>query len=47
MTTLLDRAFSEAAKFSDLEQNVIAQWLLDEIVSEKNGVKLLQVLTTF
>ena len=35
MTDLLNRAFKEASKFSDLEQNLIAQWLLDELASEK------------
>ena len=35
MTDLLNRAFNEASKFSDLEQNLIAQWLLDELASEK------------
>jgi len=35
MTILLNKAFTEASKFSDLEQNSIAQWLLDELASEK------------
>ncbi len=35
MTDLLNKAFNEASKFSDLEQNLIAQWLLDELASEK------------
>ncbi len=35
MTDLLSRAFTEASRLSDLEQNLVAQWLLDELASEK------------
>ncbi len=39
MTHLLERAFSEASKLSELQQNVIAKWLIDEIDSEKRWDK--------
>jgi hypothetical protein len=35
MTTLLKKAFEEATKLPDVEQNVLAKWLLDELKSEK------------
>jgi hypothetical protein len=35
MTELLKKAFEEASKLSDLEQNALARWLMDEIKSEK------------
>jgi len=35
MTTLLARAFAEAAQLSDAEQNALAKRLLDEMQSEK------------
>ena len=35
MTKLLKRAFTEASKLPDIEQNVIAKWLLEELTSEK------------
>lgn len=35
MTKLLERAFSEAAKLSELEQNVFANWILEELASER------------
>jgi hypothetical protein len=35
MTQLLERAFIEASKLSDLQQNMIARWLLDELLAEK------------
>lgn len=31
MTTLLERAFHEAAKLPELDQNVLAKWLLEEL----------------
>ncbi len=34
MTTLLEKAFVEASQLPELEQNVLARWLLDEIHSE-------------
>jgi hypothetical protein len=35
MTKLLKRAFAEASKLSDVEQNAIAKWLLEELTAEK------------
>ncbi|MBS3754940.1 MAG: hypothetical protein KGY56_04505, partial [Desulfobacterales bacterium] len=35
MTQLLEKAFQEASKLSELEQNALARWLIDEILSEK------------
>jgi hypothetical protein len=39
MTQLLEQAFNEAAKLSELEQNAIARWLLLELASEKRWEK--------
>ncbi len=42
MTQLLEKAFEEASKLPELEQNVLAQWLIDELISERkwgNGVR--------
>lgn len=35
MTELLKKAFDEASRLRDQEQNAIAQWLLEEIASER------------
>ena len=35
MTELLQKAFAEAAKLPALEQNIFANWILDELASEK------------
>ena len=35
MTKLLERAFAEAAKLSDVEQNAIAKWLIEELTAER------------
>lgn len=35
MTRLLERAVQEASKLPDMQQNVIARWLLDELSAEK------------
>ena len=35
MTKLLDQAFKEASKLTDRQQNIIARWLLDELLAEK------------
>ena len=35
MTKLLEKAFEEASKLSELEQNTLARWLIDEIMAEK------------
>ncbi|MCX6581366.1 MAG: hypothetical protein NT166_14430 [Candidatus Aminicenantes bacterium] len=39
MTQLLEQAFSEAARLSELEQNVVARWLLLELASEKRWME--------
>jgi len=38
MTHLLERAFTEASKLPDLQQDVLARWLLDELLAEKSGI---------
>ena len=35
MTQLLEKVFSEASKLSELEQNALARWLIEEMRSEK------------
>jgi hypothetical protein len=35
MTKLLEKAFAKASKLQDVEQNVIAKWLLEELAAEK------------
>lgn len=35
MTTMLEKAFTEASRLSDIEQNALARWLLEEIESER------------
>lgn len=35
MTKLLEKAFEEASKLSELEQNTLARWLIEEIIAEK------------
>jgi len=35
MTKLLEKAFEEASKLPELEQNALARWLIDEIIAEK------------
>lgn len=39
MTKLLKKAFDEASKLSETEQNAFAKWLLDELHSEKEWDK--------
>jgi len=39
MTKLLKKAFEEASKLPELEQNMLAKRLLNELVAEKNGKK--------
>jgi hypothetical protein len=34
MTQLLTKAFDEAAKLSEQEQNILANWILAELISE-------------
>jgi hypothetical protein len=40
MTQLLEQAFQEVSTLSDIEQNRIARWLLDELESEKKWESL-------
>ena len=37
MTKLLEKAFEEASRLPELEQNALAHWLINEIIAEKNG----------
>ena len=39
MTKLLEKAFEEASKLPELEQNVLAKRLLDELTAEKKWEK--------
>ena len=39
MTSLLERAFKEASRLPEVEQNVLAKWLLDELRSEAKWQK--------
>lgn len=39
MTELLARAFGEASKLSEQEQNSLAAWILDELTSEHEWEK--------
>jgi hypothetical protein len=39
MTTLLARAFEQATKLPDIEQNALAKWLLDELEAERDWAK--------
>ena len=39
MTQLLEKVFAEAGKLSEIEQNALAKWLLDELSSEKRWDK--------
>lgn len=39
MTQLLEKAFEEASKLPDLEQNALARWLINEIIAEKKWGK--------
>ncbi len=40
MTQLLNKAFEEASKLSEIEQNILAKWLLDELISERKWEKI-------
>jgi hypothetical protein len=37
MTQFLEKAFKRASKLPEIEQNIMAKWLIDELKSEKNG----------
>jgi hypothetical protein len=35
MTQLLDKAFSQASQLPELQQNILAKWILDELLAER------------
>ncbi len=35
MTKLLEKAFEEASKLSELDQNALGHWLIEEVLAEK------------
>ncbi len=39
MTELLEKAFKEASKLPEMDQNTLARWLIDEILAEKRWEK--------
>ena len=39
ITTLLEKAFKDASKLPEIEQNSLARWLIDEIIAEKQWEK--------
>ena len=39
MTKLLERAFTEASKLSEEEQEALAGWILEELASERSWSK--------
>ena len=41
MTELLEKAFEEASKLPASEQNALARWLIDELISERKWEKAL------
>ncbi len=47
MTKLLEKAFEEASKLPEIEQNALAKRLLNELTAEKKWEKHLQVLKIF
>ena len=40
MTELLKKAFEEASKLPEFEQNTLARWLIEELLSEKKWQKM-------
>ena len=40
MTQLLEKAFKRVSKLPEIEQNVMAKWLIDELKSEKKWEKV-------
>jgi hypothetical protein len=40
MTQLLEKAFKRVSKLPEIEQNIMAKWLIDELKSEKKWEKL-------
>jgi hypothetical protein len=41
MTKLLKKAFEEASKLPEVEQNALAKWLIEELESEEKWDRLL------
>jgi len=39
MTKLLEKAFNEVSRLPEMEQNIFARWLLDELLSERKWEK--------
>lgn len=39
MTTLLEKAFKEASRLPEVDQNALAKWVLDELHSESKWQK--------
>jgi hypothetical protein len=39
MTKLLEKAFKEASKLPEVEQNAMAKWLLNELHAEKEWMR--------
>jgi len=39
MTKLLEKAFEEASRLPEMDQNALAKWVLDELQSERAWVK--------
>ena len=39
MTSMLKKAFEEAAKLSEIEQNALARWVLEELKSDRKWDK--------
>jgi len=39
MTELLEKAFEEASKLPEVDQNALAKWVLDELHSEREWAK--------
>lgn len=35
MTQLLERAFSKASQLPELQQNILAKWIIEELLAEK------------
>ena len=45
MTEQLEKAFAEASKLSEEEQDAIAAWLLEELASEDSWIRTFQATT--
>jgi hypothetical protein len=35
MTQLLEKAFSQASQLPELQQNILAKWIIEELITEK------------